>query len=375
MAFEVPLGWRQIRLDEFLSIQRGHDLPKRSRKPGDVPVIGASGRVGWHDEAVASGPSFTIGRAASIGNLVWETQDFWPLNTTLYVTDAHGNDLRFAYYLLHTIDFHQYNSGSVQPMLNRNFVAGHQLTVPPIDEQRAIAAVLGAFDDRIEWCDHGNQLAHDIARCVAERGASESAVPLMEVAELKKLTVSSNKLGGSLWTHYSIPAFDEGQLPVVESGSNIRSGKLAVPDSAVLVSKLNPTWPRVWLPAVYDDPPAICSTELLPLVPHSVSPANTACLWASMLTADFNRQLREHATGSTGSHQRVRTDDMLACRVMDPATLTPAEADLLQHLAGCVRELREQRRSLSSTREALLPRLLSGELRIEDPSQVVGVGA
>ena len=75
---------------------------------------------------------------------------FWPLNTTLYVTEFHGNDVRFCYYFLKTLDLTVFNSGSVQPMLNRNYIRNFPIAVPPPREQRAISSILGALDGKIE---------------------------------------------------------------------------------------------------------------------------------------------------------------------------------------------------------------------------------
>src|SRR5690606_12218776 len=145
--------WRTTTLGEFIALQRGHDLPQRERRPGSVPVVGSGGITGWHDAAIAPGPGITIGRAANLGVPTFVERDFWPLNTTLHVTDFRGNDIRFTYYLLQTLDLTGFNSGSVQPMLNRNYIKNVPLRVPALSEQRAIASVLGALDDKIALND------------------------------------------------------------------------------------------------------------------------------------------------------------------------------------------------------------------------------
>jgi type I restriction enzyme, S subunit len=142
-------GWRHTTLGDLISLQRGHDLPERLRHPGLVPVIGSGGHTGWHDETIVCGPGITIGRAANLGvpNLIQD--DFWPLNTTLYVTDFHGNDVHFIYYLFKFLDLTGFDSGSVQPMLNRNYVRKFPVVVPDPAKQQAIAGTLGALDDKI----------------------------------------------------------------------------------------------------------------------------------------------------------------------------------------------------------------------------------
>ena len=92
-----------------------------------------------------------MGRSgASFGVVSYSPVSYWPLNTALYVIDFHGNDPRFAYYFLQQFDFKRFNSGSAQPSLNRNFIHPAPINVAPLNEQRAIAALLGALDDKIE---------------------------------------------------------------------------------------------------------------------------------------------------------------------------------------------------------------------------------
>jgi type I restriction enzyme S subunit len=132
-----------------------------------VPILGSFGITGWHDEARAPGPGVTVGRSgASFGVVSYSPGDYWPLNTALYVIDFHGNDPRFAYYFLKQFDFKGYNSGSAQPSLNRNFIHPVPVDVPPIDEQRAIAHILGMLDDKIELNRRMNETLEAMARAL-----------------------------------------------------------------------------------------------------------------------------------------------------------------------------------------------------------------
>lgn len=145
-----PAAWTQSTLSEFIELQRGFDLPRRLRKTGPFRVLSSGEAHGWHNEAKVSAPGFVVGRATNIGRPTWSDDDFWPLNTTLFAKDFKGNDPKFAYYWFLGNDLSAYNSGSVQPMLNRNYIANVPISIPPLAEQRAIAATLGALDDKIE---------------------------------------------------------------------------------------------------------------------------------------------------------------------------------------------------------------------------------
>ena len=158
-------AWKPMTLGEFTTLQRGHDLPEERRRIGQIPILGSFGITGWHDEARAAGPGVTVGRSgASFGVVSYSSIPYWPLNTALYVKDFHGNDERFAYYLLKTFDFKRYNSGSAQPSLNRNYIHPIRIDVPPLSEQKAIAHILGTLDDKIELNRRMNETLEAMAR-------------------------------------------------------------------------------------------------------------------------------------------------------------------------------------------------------------------
>jgi type I restriction enzyme S subunit len=143
----IPEEWEAKKLGDFVSLQRGHDLTWRDRRPGDVPVMGSAGQNGFHDTALAKGPGVVLGRSgASFGQAHYCETDFWPHNTALYVTDFRGNDPLFVFYFLSSIDFTRHNSGGAQQSLNRNFIYPISVRVPRPVEQPAIAGALGDVD-------------------------------------------------------------------------------------------------------------------------------------------------------------------------------------------------------------------------------------
>jgi len=117
--------------------------------------MGSAGQNGFHDTALATGPGVVLGRSgASFGKAHFCEVDFWPHNTALYVTDFHGHDPRFAFYLLRSIDFSRYNSGGAQQSLNRNFIAPIPVLLPVREiEERKITEVLSDADALIVFTE------------------------------------------------------------------------------------------------------------------------------------------------------------------------------------------------------------------------------
>jgi type I restriction enzyme, S subunit len=158
--------WQTTTLGDVLTLQRGIDLPTQDRKLGRYPVVASTGIVGYHNEAPVRGPGVVIGRSGSIGGGQYVKSDFWPLNTTLWVRDFKGNSPRFCYYLLKSMDLARLNAGSGVPTLNRNHLHTLPVLKPNLSVQDAITEVLGALDDRITLLRETNKTLEAIAQAI-----------------------------------------------------------------------------------------------------------------------------------------------------------------------------------------------------------------
>ncbi|NQT16146.1 MAG: restriction endonuclease subunit S [Planctomycetes bacterium] len=127
---KIPGGWHVGRLDELLVLQRGFDLPKSKRIPGPYPLLSASGPIDTHIEPRANGPGVVTGRSGLLGEVFYVLEDFWPLNTTLWVKEFRVARPFFAYHHLQTLDFEVFNAGSAVPTLNRNHVHNLPTVIP-----------------------------------------------------------------------------------------------------------------------------------------------------------------------------------------------------------------------------------------------------
>lgn len=144
------IKFKQRTLGSVITLQRGHDLPNHMRKIGAIPIIGSNGIVGYHDEYKAKGPGVVIGRSGTIGKVYFVEDDYWPLNTSLYVKEFHSSYPKFVYYLLQTIDYEKFNAGTSVPTLNRNYLHPLKISIPDnITEQQEIVDILDKTNDEI----------------------------------------------------------------------------------------------------------------------------------------------------------------------------------------------------------------------------------
>lgn len=140
----------KVKLGDLVEFQRGYDLPKNKIQSGKYPVITSNGILGYHNE-YKSGPSVVIGRSGTTGNPQLINEKFWAHNTTLFIKDFKGNDIKYIYYLLLNTDINKMKSGSNIPTLNRNHL--HLISINATTDkilQRRIANTLSNIDNKIE---------------------------------------------------------------------------------------------------------------------------------------------------------------------------------------------------------------------------------
>ncbi len=130
---EIPNEWKVGCLFDLLELQRGFDLPTQNRKEGTYPIYASTGIIGRHNEYKAKKHGIVTGRSGSLGEVFYIDEDFFPLNTTLWVKEFKNSTPIFAFYVLKGINIIDYNSGSAVPTLNRNHIHIHKLIVPKIE--------------------------------------------------------------------------------------------------------------------------------------------------------------------------------------------------------------------------------------------------
>jgi type I restriction enzyme, S subunit len=144
----IPRGWRIARLGELLELKRGYDLPSGHRRLGKVPIVSSSGPSGAHDQSKARAPGIVTGRYGTIGKVFFMWEDFWPLNTTLYVRTFKASNPFYAYYLLQLFDFHKFSDKAAVPGINRNHLHEQLLVAPPRTITEDFGSLAGTWLDR-----------------------------------------------------------------------------------------------------------------------------------------------------------------------------------------------------------------------------------
>ena len=148
----VPIHWMVSQLKWAVMFQRGHDLPSEQREEGFVPLVTSAGISATHNIAAAKGPGIVTGRYGTIGQFHLVQDDYWPLNTTLYSIKLHGNSPEFLRYMLEHLSplVLLHSVKSAVPGVDRNDLHPTMIALPPVIEQRAIAAYLDCETDQLD---------------------------------------------------------------------------------------------------------------------------------------------------------------------------------------------------------------------------------
>lgn len=158
-------GWKEIHFKDFITLNRGFDLPNNKIEEGDYPVVASTSIKAYNKKYKVSAPCVITGRSGSLGTVQFVNQNSWPLNTTLYVKDFKKHDPRFVYYFLQTMNFDSFNSGAGVPTLNQNHLHFLKINIPKTtDHQQRIASILYTYDDLIEVNNKRIELLEQSAR-------------------------------------------------------------------------------------------------------------------------------------------------------------------------------------------------------------------
>jgi len=296
------------------------------------------------------------------------------------------------------------------PKINLAYIRTFPILLPSLEEQKEIVGILCALDERIELLQNENLSLEQVARAIfkswfvdfdpvrakaegREPGGMDAATAALFPSKfsssaqgqipigwhfrragdlMKQSRESINPLRHSdeLFTHYSLPAFDEGRRPRLEYGREIKSNKTVIPVECILLSKLNPHIPRVWLPGRKIQENAVCSTEFLVFQP--AIGLSVEYLYCQFVEPGFAQRFGGLTTGTSNSHQRVKPDYLLEEELIEPTrAVVEAFTSVTHPLFEKINENIDVQKTFAELRDTLLPRLISGKLRVPEAEKLV----
>ena len=394
--------WKETKWGNIVTLEYGKSLKGYQEKISGYRVYGTNGPIGWHEESLCDEAGVIIGRKGAYRGVHYSPDPFFVIDTAFYLKPKTKIDILWAYYSLLLCDINSMDSGSAIPSTSREDFYNLPVFLPPLPVQKRIASILGTLDDKIELNRRMSATLEQMAQALfrswfvdfapvrAQAEGRPTGLPphiarlfpsefeesplgqipkgwrvgtVGDVAEISRDSIVPGDFAEEIFDHFSIPAFDSGKNPVKDFGVSIQSQKFRVRPDCILVSKLNPRTPRIWIPSCPSEYRQIASTEFL--VCHTKEPFGRSYFFCLSCDPIFLQYQESRATGTSNSHQRVRPQDFLAYPTsIPPEQLIKAFEYTIMPLVERLLNIREESRTLSSLRDTLLPKLLSGELEV-----------
>jgi type I restriction enzyme, S subunit len=358
-------GWQECKLGEQINLKRGYDLPNRLRQNGEIPIYSSSGITGFHSEKMCEAPGVITGRYGTIGKIFFSNTHYWPLNTTLYIQDFKGNDELFFYYFLQRLDWEKYSDKSAVPGINRNDVHQEDIVIPPLLEQKAIASILSSLDDKIDLLHRQNRTLEAISETLFRQWFIEE---LHEYWEKKPLSTIADFLNG-LACQKLLPKNDIEKLPVLkirelkggigddcDYATTDVSSEYVVNDGDVIFA-----WSASLMVKIWHGQTCVLNQHLFKVTSREF-PKWFYYHWCKFHLDEFIAISQAHAT--TMGH--IKRGDL------DAAIVTVPSKDELKKMNDKIAPIfskieinGKQIHTLEKLRDNLLPKLMSGEVRVE----------
>ena len=405
-------AWRECELGEVIELKRGYDLPKQRRLSGTFPVVSSSGPTDFHSESKVRGPGVVTGRYGTLGRVYFVREDFWPLNTALYVRDFRGNDPRFISYFLSQLDFAAYSDKAAVPGLNRNHLHREAVRFPAtVGEQRAIAHILGTLDDKIELNRRMNETLEAMARALfkswfvdfdpvrAKMEGRDTGLP-QDIADLFSDRLVDSEMGEipegwkveplralidvnpkrPLRRGEVVPYLPMANMPTrghVPTSVDLRpfGSGMRFANGDTLVARITPCLENgktAFVDFLREDEVGWGSTEYIVLRPKPPLPDQFAyCLARSAVFREFAIR---NMSGTSG-RQRVPAAAVKGfLMVAPPVRLSEQFGEVARPLFERASRAGRESGTLVALRDTLLPKLISGEIRVPDAERALEAG-
>ena len=404
------IRWRLEKSDELFRLVYGKALVSTSREKGGVPVYGANGQCGWHSTPIFKGPGIIIGRKGQ-GHLGvrYCPGDYWVIDTAYSLELKKELCLKYCYYLVCYVGLNHLKDGTSNPTLSRDSFGRQLFPVPPLVDQEAIASILGALDDKIELNRKSNETLEGIAKALfkswfvnfdpvrAKAEGRPTGLP-DEISELFPDSFEESELGeipsgwrlGPLLQILQVDpkrSLTKGSVsPYLEMKGVPTSGHSAegvydreftsgtkFQNGDTLLARITPCLENgktTLVDFLEEGQIGWGSTEFIVLC--GIRPEHNSFAYYLSRSNEFREHAIRNMVGSSG-RQRVPSDALADfCLAQAPMSILNAFSSLADSLLECISHASKENLTLSELRDALLPRLISGELRVPDAEKILG---
>jgi type I restriction enzyme S subunit len=371
--------WTPHKIGDILILEYGKALKDYQGGNGKYPVFGTNGKIGATDNYLYDKPSIVIGRKGAYRGVHFADGPFSVIDTAFY-TKNKTEDLsaEFLYHWFKCVDINSMDSGSAIPSTSRDEVYDLDISLPPFIEQQAIASVLGSLDDKIDLLHRQNKTLEAMADILFRQWFVEEALEGWEFVVLGNyvdcfngVSYKSDDLNPSTTAMVTLKNFDRDggfRLDGFKEFTGKYKEQHAVNQGDLVVAHTDITQDAAVIgnPVLVVPDPAydklVISMDLVKITPKYEWLSNEF-LYLLMRTREFKQHCLGHSNGSTVLHlskTAIPTYEFF----MPPEGKIDEFTKLAKGLLGKKFENISQTRTLEKLRDTLLPKLMSGEIRV-----------
>lgn len=404
---------QRAKLESLITFSNGRSSPERS-DDREFPVFGSNGLIGWADETNAPANSIVIGRVGSYcGSVHFSPSPCWVTDNAIRATAKGDNDSSFLYYLLKQLDLNNWRSGSGQPLINQATLNSIEVTVPGPSSQKLIGGFISALDDRITLLRETNATLEAIAQALFKswfvdfdpvRAKAEGRTPegmdaataalfpdSFEESELglvpkgwltRPIYDMATYINGAAYKTFA-PNVERRGLPIIKI-AELKAGisaqtafsEASMPDKYLIeTGDILFSWsgnPDTSIDTfVWQHAPALLNQHIFRVLPHENCERSFVLQMLRNLKPVFAELARNKQTTGLG---HVTVSDMKRLQVVYPPKLVIEQFNIL---AVPIHEMmfgnEQQAQTLTQLRDTLLPRLISGQLRLPEAEALIEV--
>ena len=370
VGIEYSSRWKDCKLGEVIEVKYGKD--HKSLSDGNIPVYGSGGIMRFADKALYDKKSILIPRKGSLNNIFYKDEPFWTVDTMFWSKiDEEKVFPKFLFYQLTTVDYSNLNVGSAVPSLTVPVIEAIDISLPPLPEQTAIATILSCLDDKIDLLHRQNKTLEQLAETLFRQWFVEEAE---ESWEEKSLFDVIELIGGGTPKTENGKYWD-GKIKWLSCGdiasnhkSFVMSTEKAITDLGLQNSsaKLLPKYSMVISArgtvgkyCLLSEPMTFSQSN------YGIKPKYDDCYFFTYLLVAYSvEELQAAAYGSVFDTITTSTFKDQKVSVPDFEMIKQFEKKISPYFNKILSN-QTQIRTLSQTRDTLLPKLMSGEVRVE----------
>lgn len=360
--------WQRVKLWEWIELKYGFKLTEKERVKGDIPVFGSSGIIGWHNQPTVKKEGIIIGRKGNVGSVYFSEKPFYPIDTVYFINSLKKNgELKFFYYLLKTIDFKKIDINVGVPGLNRDTAHSLEVIIPKnINEQKRIADILSAFDDKIELNNKISRTLEQMAQAIfkewfGERSKFKSQNAKWIDAEKVFIFEKGVEPGSRFYSNtkkeghvpfYRVRDLDKESVDVYIP-KEIAKGKLCKPEDVLL--SLDATVGRVKIN---------CNGAFSGGIRKVYSKdgfIKNSFVYFWLKTPYVQNTILKYASGTTILHAG---DSIKYLEIPFNKEIIGRVQNAVDPIFNKILQLKAENQKLAALRDLLLPKLMSGEIRV-----------